>query len=90
MMVLGFYGLKSIHKYSTTICSKIKLHKCGTKVQLQTPIDPIGRIDCKIEEIRRPSKIDENLLENGMVMMGLMSEQDKQYPVFIRDKLMLL
>lgn len=90
MMALGGYGIRSLNNYATIVVAKIKLHKCGTKVQIQTPMDPLGRINCNIAQVRRPSKMDENLMQNEKVFMAMTAEENKMFPVFVKDQLMLL
>lgn len=87
---LGFWGQKKNYGFAKQFIGKIRLNKNGTDVQIQTPIHPFGTINCKISEVKKPTKIDESIFNNSKVMLALSTSDSKMFPVIIKDEIMLL
>lgn len=60
----AFWAMKKNYQFTQNMVCKIRLHKSGTKVQIETCLHPMGTLECKIAEIKRPYDISKEFMEN--------------------------
>ena len=86
---LGYAGMKNGYKSGRFVISRIRLHKDGKNVLIETPIHPFAAVKCHINKISRPMKASESFLKNEQVafMVGL---GKTVYPVLVDGNELIL